>query len=101
MPILLRGGRPAGDSLARADRPFQEAKADLLARFEREYLGDLMQRSSGNVSQASRVSGIERKHLYRLLRKAGLLPPAAGRAEPEGDEADAEAEAEASDDREE
>ena len=50
-----------------------------------------MQRSSGNVSHASRGSGIERKHLYRLLRKAGLLPPAAARAGAEGDaEADGE-----------
>jgi DNA-binding NtrC family response regulator len=96
MPMLLRGALARGGSgldplCARADRPFQEAKAELLARFEREYLGDLMQRSSGNVSHASRGSGIERKHLYRLLRKAGLLPPAAARAGAEGDaEADGE-----------
>ncbi|MBX3128547.1 MAG: sigma 54-dependent Fis family transcriptional regulator [Polyangiaceae bacterium] len=74
MPILLGGTTSKRDTewTARADRPFQEAKTELVARFERDYLRDLMQRAGDNVSQASRLSGVERKHLYRLLEKAGL-----------------------------
>jgi DNA-binding NtrC family response regulator len=74
MPILLSGSTSKRDVelSARADRPFQEAKTELIARFERDYLRDLMLRAGDNVSQASRISGIERKHLYRLLERAGL-----------------------------
>ncbi|HMR81076.1 MAG TPA: helix-turn-helix domain-containing protein, partial [Polyangiaceae bacterium] len=74
LPILLSGTTAKRDTewVARADRPFQEAKAELVARFEHDYLKDLLLRAGDNVSQAARISGIERKHLYRLLERAGL-----------------------------
>jgi DNA-binding NtrC family response regulator len=74
MPLLLSGTTAKRDTewVARADRPFQEAKAEVIARFERDYLEDLLIRAGGNLSQASRLSGVERKHLYRLLDKNGL-----------------------------
>jgi DNA-binding NtrC family response regulator len=74
MPILLSGSTYKRDTEcgARADRPFQEAKSELIQRFEREYLKDLLIRAGDNISQASRISGIDRKHLYRLLESAGL-----------------------------
>jgi DNA-binding NtrC family response regulator len=74
LPFVLRPTTAAPeDALAfRADRPFHEAKDALVARFEREYLSDLLQRASGNVSQAARIAGLERKFLYKLLERAGL-----------------------------
>jgi len=77
MPILLAGSTAKKDTefVARADRPFQEAKAELIARFERDYLKDLLIRAGNNISQAARISGIDRKHLYRLLESAGLHQP--------------------------
>jgi transcriptional regulator with PAS, ATPase and Fis domain len=74
LPILLSGTTTKRDTewVARADRPFQEAKAELVARFEHDYLKDLLLRAGDNVSQAARISGIERKHLYRLLERAGM-----------------------------
>ena len=79
MPILLAGSTAKRDTewVARADRPFSEAKAELVARFERDYLKDLLLRAGNNISQAARISGIDRKHLYRLLESAGLHPPGA------------------------
>jgi DNA-binding NtrC family response regulator len=38
-----------------------------LARFERSYLKDLMERHGGNASAAARSAGIDRAYLYRLL----------------------------------
>lgn len=52
--------------------PFSEAKAAAIARFEHVYLKTLMARTRGNLSRASRESGIARNHLRDLLRKRGL-----------------------------
>ena len=56
----------------KADRPFHEAKDDLIAKFEKDYLTDLVQRANGNLSQAARIAGLERKFLYKLLERSGL-----------------------------
>jgi DNA-binding NtrC family response regulator len=77
LPILLSGTTAKNDTewVARADRPFAEAKSEIVTRFERDYLKDLMLRAQDNVSQAARISGVDRKHLYRLLESAGLRKP--------------------------
>ncbi len=49
--------------------PYKEAKAQLLAQFDDEYVQALMRRHDGNVSRAAREAGISRKHLYELLRR--------------------------------
>jgi DNA-binding NtrC family response regulator len=75
LPFVLRPTQPPPDDGAgvfRADRPFHEAKDALIARFEREYLKDLVERAGGNLSQAARIAGLERKFLYKLLERAGL-----------------------------
>ncbi len=55
-----------------ADRPFKDAKNDLIEEFERGYIEDLLVRNKGNVSQSSREAGIERAYLQRLIKKYGL-----------------------------
>ena len=74
MPVMIGQVMTEPDRTwsVRADRPYHEAKADMLARFDLAYLHDLMSQSGGNVSQAARIAGIERRHLYRLLDKAGI-----------------------------
>jgi DNA-binding NtrC family response regulator len=73
LPFVLRPTAAAPEvPTARADRPFHEAKDEVVMRFEREYLTDLLQRASGNVSQAARLAGLERKFLYKLLERSGL-----------------------------
>ena len=58
LPFVLRPTAAAPEvATARADRPFHEAKDEVIARFEREYLTDLVQRASGNLSQAARIAG--------------------------------------------
>ncbi len=65
---------PANDiGLAvRSDLPYAEAKAAVLHDLERRYLADVLARTQGNLSAASRESGIDRKHLRALARKHGL-----------------------------
>jgi DNA-binding NtrC family response regulator len=66
---------PANDiGLAvRSDLPYAEAKAAVLHDLERRYLADVLARTRGNLSAASRESGIDRKHLRALARKHGLV----------------------------
>jgi DNA-binding NtrC family response regulator len=82
LPFVLRPTVAAPDEgiVFKADRPFHEAKDEIVARFEREYLSDLVTRAGGNLSQAARIAGLERKFLYKLLERAGL------RQRDEGDE---------------
>jgi len=68
----------AGDGLAvRSDLPYAEAKATLLHDLERRYVADVLARTAGNLSAASRESGIDRKQLRAMARKHGLIdgPP--------------------------
>jgi DNA-binding NtrC family response regulator len=54
------------------DRPFKEAKEELIDTFEREYLQRLLDRSDGRIAPAAREAGLNRKYFYDLLRKHGL-----------------------------
>ena len=80
LPFVLRPTSAAPETAApaafKADQPFHAAKDALVARFEREYLADLVERAGGNLSQAARIAGLERKFLYKLLERAGLRPAA-------------------------
>ena len=65
--------RSADDALTvRGDLPFADAKQLVIDTFEVRYLRELLARCDGNLSLASRESGIDRKHLRTLLRKHGL-----------------------------
>lgn len=55
-----------------SDRPFKDAKNDLIEEFERQYLSDLLARNSQNISKSARTAGIERAYLQRLIRKYGM-----------------------------
>ena len=57
----------------RCDLPFAEAKELLLHDFEGRYLRELFERCDRNISETSRVTGIDRKHLKQLLRRHSLL----------------------------
>ena len=50
------------------------AFSDARARFEREYLTQLLQITNGNVSQAARIAKRNRTEFYRLLHKHHLNP---------------------------
>jgi DNA-binding NtrC family response regulator len=49
--------------------PYKQARAELLDRFEAEYLHNLLERAAGNISQAARIAQMTRSHLSELLAK--------------------------------
>ncbi|MEC7948327.1 MAG: helix-turn-helix domain-containing protein, partial [Myxococcota bacterium] len=55
--------------------PFWSAKERIIEAFEREYLLDLLDRHSGNVSRAARAADMDRKTLSRLMKKHGVNRP--------------------------
>ncbi len=70
---LAPGGAFSGEPGPRTDLPFADAKAEVVERFERRYLADMLERTGGNLSAAAREAGLDRKHLRRLARKHGLV----------------------------
>ncbi|CCQ90422.1 Sigma-54 dependent transcriptional regulator [Nitrospina gracilis 3/211] len=51
---------------------FQEAKAQAIEEFEVSYLSALIIETGGNITEAARRSGKERRSLARLLKKHGI-----------------------------
>lgn len=64
-------GKP---SVADADfsLSFKDAKEAVLESFEKEYLIRYLRQYHGNMSQTAAAAGIDRKTLYRLIRKHGI-----------------------------
>lgn len=53
---------------------FKEAKEEIIEAFEKEYLINLLREHNGNISQAARTAGIDRRTIHRLIRKYNLKP---------------------------
>jgi DNA-binding NtrC family response regulator len=63
-------------------RPFQLAKKDAIDRFEREYLERLLRRTQ-RMTEAADMAGVDRKGLWRLMKKHGLREEESGQDEPD------------------
>lgn len=62
----------AAETTPTRGRTFQDAKRDVLARFEREYFTALYAECNGNVSEIGRRSAMERAHVRGYLRRHGI-----------------------------
>lgn len=67
-PVTLTTGE------APPDLPFQNAKQQMVDRFERRYLEELMARTEGNITRAAEEAGMLRQVLQRLLKRHGIEP---------------------------
>ena len=68
--VVAAAGRVAGAEASAVG--FFGQRAEHVARFERQYLADLLTRHLGDVSAAARESRLPRGTLYRLLKGHGL-----------------------------
>jgi len=71
-PVKKSGTMCAYSDADTADTPFRIAKETAISAFERSYLGPLLERCSGNVSQAARAAKMDRMYLHQLAQKHGF-----------------------------
>ena len=55
--------------------PYADLKEQLVARFTRIYLAQLLTHTKGNRSEAARVAQLDRTYLGRLVSKLGVAVP--------------------------
>ena len=73
IPSPTTGLTEAGDmAAAGAALNYKSAKSQAIVEFEGRYLARLLEQTNGNVSAAARISGTERRHLGRLLKKYSI-----------------------------
>ena len=72
LPSHLVDRYSSTDPAASDPMDFREAKRATIEAFEKDYLTGLLERTSGNVSRASRIAKIGRTALHRLMNKYGL-----------------------------
>ena len=62
--------------------PYADAKERALDSFHAAYLGALLRRTGGNISEAARRAGLDRSNFRRVLKRYGNpLAPKAGVAQ--------------------
>ncbi len=74
MPVDLEDHLLEGSDSGRyvKNLPFKSAKRKWLESFEKKYFLDLLSESNGNISSAAKKAGIDRKTIYRIMKKHGL-----------------------------
>ncbi len=59
-------------------QPYADLRRRVVDDFERRYLRALLEKHQGKVAQAAVTAGMDRVHLYRLLRRHGIKPRGEG-----------------------
>ncbi len=52
--------------------PYKQAKTEVVDQFTRTYVTDILEKTSGNVSEAARQSGLERVSLQKIIRRMDI-----------------------------
>jgi two-component system, NtrC family, response regulator GlrR len=79
--LVFRATAPLGDNAAPAEAlsvdpsaPYAVERERVLNEFERRYFESLLRLHDGKVARAAVAAGIDRRYLYRILRRHGLGP---------------------------
>lgn len=56
-------------------KSYRDAKRHLLDRFEQDYVTDLLNKTSGNVSRAAELADMDRKNFQDILKKHNITRP--------------------------
>jgi len=66
------GNRGLGLETGNSDASYYDARDQLLAKFDRQFLTRVIAHAGGNLSKAARRAGIDRTTFYRLMERHGL-----------------------------
>ncbi len=69
LPASLRLPQKAPAALVADHLSLKKAKRQWLEAFEREYLVALLKKHQGNISQAAKTAGVDRKTIHRLIKR--------------------------------
>ena len=70
--LLVDGGETSPQAAPAMLGSYQDAKNNALDAFTRTYVDQLLTRTKGNISEAARVSGLERASLQKILKRLGI-----------------------------
>jgi DNA-binding NtrC family response regulator len=70
--LMLPSSSPSSYVRVDVTRPFREVKQETIDAFERSYLTELLRAHRGNLAQAARAAGMDRKNLWALVERHGL-----------------------------
>ena len=70
--LTLPATSPSAAMKVDVTRPFREVKQETIDAFERAYLTELLRAHHGNLAQAARAAGMDRKNLWALVERHGL-----------------------------
>jgi two-component system nitrogen regulation response regulator NtrX len=65
-------GSGGHDLAAGVPGSYREERERVMKEFEERYFAGLLESAGGSVAKASRLAGVDRKHLRHLLKKRGL-----------------------------
>jgi len=55
-----------------SNKPYLEARSDVLENFERTYFKELLTENRDNILKAAKIAGVSRKTIYRMIQKYNL-----------------------------
>jgi DNA-binding NtrC family response regulator len=70
--LVEGGGLISGEAPSCPLGSYQDAKNQALEAFTRSYVDQLLGRTKGNISEAARISGLERASLQKILKRLGI-----------------------------
>ncbi|MGE0451098.1 MAG: helix-turn-helix domain-containing protein [Vicinamibacterales bacterium] len=54
-------------------QPYHRARAELLEKFEEDYLRRLLAETGGNIVHAAELAGVNRATIYRIAERLGFV----------------------------
>ncbi len=75
LPATLRLPQKAPTAAVADHLSLKEAKRHWVEAFEREYLITLLKKHQGNISQAAKTAGVDRKTIHRLIKRYQIPTP--------------------------
>jgi DNA-binding NtrC family response regulator len=69
---LAESAEGVGDAGTRDAVPYKQAKAAVVDEFTAAYVREMLRRTGGNISEAARLSGLERVSLQKIIKRMGI-----------------------------